>query len=182
MIKINFKNDSYELRNEVFEWTIGEFESMSAILNNKDKDHLEKWIEVFELLKIPTEVIDNMDAFDFMEIIKEFNMFGVQNNEIVKTIHLKGEQYHAYDEKFRITVKEMKLIESLVNKNPDRYLGDIMAVIYKRPDIDPELHKDKAHIHFKAELIRKEASADMAIPILTFLSKKLIKDESVLNG
>ena len=70
----------------------------------------------------------------------------------------------------------MSLIEHYIDKNDKRYLGEVMAVIYKVPGADKTINFDKAHIHHKAELFRKGLTADKVIPIISFLSKKLVKD------
>jgi hypothetical protein len=56
-----------------------------------------------------------------------------------------------------------------------------MAIIYKRPGFDKTINFDKAHIHHKAELFRKNLTADKVIPFISFLSKKLIGDYELIE-
>lgn len=182
MININFKDQVFPTRNTVEEFTIGEFETISGIMNDKDKNTIEKWSEIFVFVGLPQEVVDEFDTFAFIEVIKEFNMTDISKIGFQKEIVLNGITYKAFDEEFKLTVKEMRLIEDYIKKNENRYLGDMLAVIYKRDDIEKSMNFDKAHIHFKAELIRKEVKADVAIPYLKFLSKKLVKDFEMLNA
>jgi len=181
MINLKFDGNTYQLKNSTNEFLINEFEHICSILNNLEKNHIEKWTEVFKYLGIPEDVIDNFDSFDFIEMIKEFNIFTTDSTEFVKEIVLDGITYTAFDEKFKLTVKEMTLIEDYVKKNDNRYLGEMLAVIYKRTDLDKTMTYDKAHLKFKAELIRKQINADVAIPIIGFLSKKLINDYNLLT-
>jgi len=181
MINLKFDGKTYQLKNSTNELLINEFEHICSILNDKEKNHIEKWSEIFIYLGVPEDVIDNFDSFDFIEMIKEFNIFKTDSTEFVKDIVLDGITYTAFDEKFKLTVKEMTLIESFITKNENRYLGEMLAVIYKRTDLDKSMTYDKAHLKFKAELIRKQVMADVAVPIIGFLSKKLINDYNLIT-
>jgi len=183
MIKLNYNEKTYNVKNSVDEFLINEFEDICGILNNKEKNYLQKWSEIFIYLGVPEDVVDDFDSFAFIEIIKQFNIHDLtQHTNFVKEIELDGNTYVCFDEKFKITVKEMTLIESAINKNENRYLGDVLAILYKRENIQKELHYDKAHLKYKAELIRKEIKAEVAIPIIAFLSKKLIKDYELITN
>lgn len=176
MLKINVKEKSYEIKNSVDELLLKDFEYITSIFNNKEKQNFEKWSEIFVFLGLPEDVVDEFDTFAFIDIIKEFNIINIKDKEIVKEFEIDGDLYVSYDETFKITVKEMSLIEHYIQKNADRYLGEIMAVLYKRPGFDKSVNYDKAHIHHKAELFRRTLTADKAVPFISFLSKKLISD------
>jgi hypothetical protein len=182
MINLLFDSKTFEIRNNVTEFTIGEFETLSAIMNDDEKNYIEKWSDIFQFLGVPEDVVDNFDTFDFIDLIKQFNFLGDEEFKMKQTIVLNDIEYHAFDEEFKLTVKEMRLIEDFINKNSKRYLGDILAVIYKRSDTDKTINFDKSHLHFKAELIRKEIMADVAMPLMSYLSKKLIKDYNLLTN
>jgi hypothetical protein len=176
MININFEDKTYTIKNQVSELLIKDFEHICSILNDKEKNKIDKWSEIFIYLGLPEEVVDEFDSFAFINIIKEFNLIDVEGEDFAKEIILDDKTYIAYEDKFKLTVKEMSLIEYYVQKNENRYLGEMMAIIYKHPDYDKTINFDKAHIHFKAELIRKQITTNKAIPFITFLSKRLIKD------
>lgn len=183
MITLNYENQSYKLKNSADEFLIKEFEHICSILNDTERHHVDKWSEILVYLGVPQDLVDNLDGFEFLEIIKNFNIDDTQYSpEIIKDIEIDGIKYQAYDETFKLTVREMTLIEAAVKKNKDRFLGDILAIIYKRTDVDKEITYDKAHIHHKAELIRKNITANVAMPILAFLGKKLIKDFNLITN
>lgn len=182
MININYEGTIYPIKNSVEEFSIKEFEQVCSILNDKEKPTMEKWTDVFVSLGMPVEVVDDFDATAFISIIKEFNIQSELNTEVKKEITLDGITYQAFDEKFKLTVKETAMIEGYIKKNENRYLGEILAVIYKRPDLTKDMHFDKAHLHFKAELIRKQVTADVAVPIINFMSKRLIKDFEIIEA
>lgn len=181
MLKINVKEKSYEIKNSVDELLLKEFEYITNIFNNKERQYFEKWSEIFIYLGLPQEVVDEFDSFAFIDIIKEFNIINSISDEIIKEFEIDGNLYVGYDETFRLTVKEMSLIESYIEKDSNRYLGEILAIIYKRPEFDKNINYDKAHIHHKAELFRKNLKADIAIPIVSFISKKLINDYELIT-
>lgn len=181
MLKINHKEKTYQVRNNVDELLLKEFEEVSSIFNNKDKDYFEKWSEIFVYLGLEQDFVDELDTFAFIDIIKEFNIVNLDKTDIIKEIEVEGDLYVAYDEQFKLTVKEMTLIEHYIKKNENRYLGEIMAIVYKRPGFDKTINFDKAHIHHKAELFRKNLTADKAIPFISFLSKKLIYDYELIE-
>jgi hypothetical protein len=168
--------------NSVDEFLVKDFEQICSILNNKEKQSFQKWSEVFIYLGLPENIVDDFDAAAFISIIKEFNIQSKLETEIKKEIELDGIKYQAFDEKFKLTVKETALIEGYIAKNDNRYLGEILAVIYKRQDITKDMHYDKAHIHYKAELIRKEITADVAVPLINFMSKRLINDFAMIEN
>lgn len=185
MIDIKFNNENYNVKNNLNELTIKEFEEICKILNGKTENTIDKWIKILIYLGLSEDCIDNFDLADFIKVIKEFNLTSVDNPQIVKEFILNNITYRAYDTELRLTVKETALIETFINKNDNRYLGELIAVIYKNVDADRSINYDKSHIHFKAELFRKELKADIVLPIISYLSKKLIKDLTVmteLNG
>jgi len=183
MLNLKLEGETYPIKNSLDELTIKQFEFISSILNDKEKSHISKWSEIFIYLGLPEDIVENLDSFSFIEIINNFNFTfeELKEKEIVKEIILDGVSYFAYDETFKITVKEMALIEEYVKKNENKYLAEIMAVIYKRNDLQKEMQYDKAHIKHKADLIRTQITSDIAFPIIGFLAKRLIKDFKLIE-
>jgi hypothetical protein len=181
MIKLKFNGKIYPIKNKLTEFTIGEFEKICELMNSSGST-IERWFNVFELLGIEEDILNNIDIEDFIKIIKDFNLNAkIFKGNVKKEIILNNIKYYAYEDKFRLTVKETALIESYIQKNDNRYLGELVAIVYKNPELQKELHFEKAHIHFKAELIRKNITADIAIPLINFLSKRLIKDVELIQ-
>lgn len=180
MITVN----NTQIKHSFSELTIKEYEVISSILNDNEKDYIDKWSEIFIFLGVDENSLDSMVVSEFIEAIKNFNLNqGDITDEIKQTITLNGIDYYAFknEEEFKITVKEMNFIENAIKHNDKRYIGDVLAIIYKNPQNDKTINFDKAHIHFKAELIRKEITADIAIPILNYLGKIVIKNFDLLN-
>ena len=184
MINIIIEDKEIPIKNLVTEFTIGEFEIITNIINDETENSLTRWSKVMKFLGLSEDVIDNFDTFDFMKIIEEFNEIKTQTYNYVETINILGEDYKIklIDGELRLTVKEMRIIENFVKKDSKVYIANVLAVIYKREDIQKELQYDDAHIKYKSELISKHITADIALPIMGFLSKKLTKDTEIING
>lgn len=180
MINLKFEDKTYSIKNRTDELTIGEFEDICIILNSDKLTKMDKWSKVFKYLGIPEEVIDEFDAFDFIEIIKQFNIFDEQSDEYVKELFIDEKKYILYYEKFKITVKENTLIESYIQKNSEKYIGELMAILYKLEDTDKNIWYDNAHIKFKAKQFREKVTIDNVLPIIKYLSKKLVKETDVI--
>lgn len=182
MLSIKHNGNVFQVKSSINEFTVGEFEHISAIINDNEKDHLDKWSEIFVYCGLDKEVLDDMDAFDFMELIKEFNVFDVVGGEIIKTLELDGIFYYSHVTDFKISVKEMRMIEDFIKDDTNKYIANVMAVIYKREDTDKIINFDSSHIKHKASLIRKQVTADKCVPIINYISQKLVKDFDILNG
>ena len=109
MIKIKFGEESYEIKNKRYEITIGEFEDLSNIYNDNEKGIVERWSDILVYLGASREVVDEFDMFDFRNIISNIKLFEDETNmfDIIKEIEIDGKKYISYDEKFKLTVKEI---------------------------------------------------------------------------
>jgi hypothetical protein len=181
MLTIKFQDNSYQIKNQVEEFTIREFEEICFILNEKKQTKINAWSQIFNLLGVPNEVIDEFDSFAFIQLIKEFNLDDFENKEFVKEIEIDGYTYQSFENDFKLTVKEMGLIEQKIEKDSNKFLGELMAIIFKRVDLSKIEHFDNAHIKYKAELFRNSVTADKAIPFIGFLSKRLINNIELLT-
>ena len=74
MLRIKYKEEVYEIKNSPNELLLKDFEYVTNIFNDKEKQHFEKWSEIFVYLGLPESVVDDFDTFAFIDIIKEFNI------------------------------------------------------------------------------------------------------------
>jgi hypothetical protein len=74
----------------------------------------------------------------------------------------------------KLTVRDTKLIEKIAIAKPKGYISDVLAIFFKRDDLTNAEHYADAHLKLKAKLI-KELKANVAIPYLLFITKKLAK-------
>lgn len=181
MITINYGEDQYTIKNNLDELTIKQFETICGWINDENIDYIEKWINVFVYLGIPQDVVDDFDATTFKSIIQEFNITSIDKHEIYKELIINGTTFISYDDKFKLTVRELALIESYCKLDKIKYIAEVLAVIYKNPDVDKSLRYDPAHLKYKASLIRDNITAEKSIPILEFISKQVIKEFDIIN-
>jgi hypothetical protein len=183
MININFEGTIYPIKNQTNELLIGEFEDLCAILNDEDETKINKWSEVFKYLGVPEHVVDEMDSFAFIDIIKEFKIFDEElSKDFIKEIEIDGKIYSSFDESFKITVKENGIIEQAVQKNDKKYIGEMMAVLFKLEGTDKTIWYDAAHLKHKSQLFRTTVTVDKAIPFINYLTKKLVKETQLIEN
>jgi hypothetical protein len=173
-----------QIKNSISELTVKQYEHISAILNDAEKNYIDKWSEIFIYLGVDEDIVDSLMVAEFIELIQQFNIVQNVTPQIKQVIKLNDVDYYSYKDgdEFKITVKEMALIENAIKHNDKRYIGDVLAILYKNPDSDKTINFDKTHIHYKAELIRKEITADVAIPILNYVGKIVIKDFELIEN
>jgi hypothetical protein len=170
MIKIN----DYEVKNTVEELTVKEFEEIAGIQNDQSLDYVEKQIKVFTTLGVDEDVIDAMDIREFKSKVREFNDVEAKEYPFQNEFEIDGFIYKAYDEEFKLSVRDLKHIESKVKKSPSKYMAFMLAVIFKRTDLTKAEHYDNAHLKHKEELFSKLPAA-VAVPYVTHIGRELAK-------
>jgi len=69
----------------------------------------------------------------------------------------------------------LKSIEKLISKNPNSYIAEMVAVLYKRVDLTDKEHYEPAHIKHKTTLF-SDQKASFALPIIWHVAKKMTKE------
>lgn len=162
----------FSLKNSLNEFTIDEFEKVTAILNREDYDNIEKYIQALLYLGLPEEILDELNDDEFFEIIKAFT-FTEELGELTPRIIIDGYHYVAYEgETFNLKIKDLSLIEKAVIQKPEAYLSRAMAIIFKRDDLTRVEHYTEAHIVEKTKLFKKQ-NASLAYPYLLHITQKL---------
>ena len=175
MFKIKINKEEYLMRSQADELTIGEYEKLAETLNNDQLDNIDKYYKAFVMLGMDGDVLDSIDGFSFLKIINEFKGIEMPIGEFTKTIELNGRTYQSFDEEFFFSVKDMKMIEIAIKKNPHCWIGEMIAVIFKDIELTKTEHYDNAHIKYKSKLIRESISYDIALPFVSSFSKQLIE-------
>lgn len=158
-----------EIPNKMSELTIEQFEKISQILNNQDFDNIEKYVEMFKYLGIKEEMWDDYPFSEFIKLVQDFNLDSYTPNEAQTTIELDG---YTYESQLKLSVKETKLIEKIVNNKPNHYISDIMAIMFKRTDLSNTEHFTDAHLKHKAKLFRTQ-KAELCVPYIVFVTEKI---------
>jgi hypothetical protein len=87
----------------------------------------------------------------------------------VTSIEVDG---YTYEAQLKLSVKETKLIEKIVNSKPNHYISDIMAIMFKRTDLSNTEHFTDAHLKHKAKLFRTQ-KAELCVPYIVFVTEKI---------
>ena len=165
MITINYKDESYKLKNSFDEFVINEYEQINELLLDQEKDIITKWISVLLYLGLPEYVINDLEEQDLINIIEGFSLdFNSHTNlKVKKEIKLNDEKFYCYDKKFFLTVKQCIIIEDILAKHKSKYFAELLDVIYQNPS--STLSKD-----IKIDLIRNTITFDIVLPIISYLS------------
>ena len=158
-----------EIPNKMDELTIEQFEKISQILNNQEFDNIEKYVEMFKYLGIEEKQWDDYPFSDFIKLVQQFNLDSYTPQDAVESIELEG---YTYTAEMRLSVKETKLIEKIVNSKPNHYISDILAIMFKRSDLSNTEHFADAHLKHKSKLFRSQ-TADLCIPYIVFVTEKI---------
>ena len=168
-----------EIPNELNELTIQQFEDITEIHSNEKLDHVEKHLEVFKYMGVPEE-IEDADFEDFKEYIRLFNTAKAPEGILLKRFEADGYTYQAYDQEWKLSAKETKLIEKILNNKHKGYISEMLAVLFKRTDLTKNEHFTDAHVKFKAKIIR-ELPAEVAVPYLVAVAETINKQVQSLN-
>jgi len=183
MIKINFPDTSFEVKSELIELSLREYEDIQSIINKTDIEYFEKFMFVLEKLGVPMSYVEQMDNDSFMEFIKIFSN-SETTPQFKRKIEIEGYEYVAIEEgefKPKFTPNTIRLIERYMKKNPEKYFAEILAVFFKRTDLTSKEHYVEAHIKYKANLFREYISAEVALPYIYFASESLLLNIKKIN-
>lgn len=179
MLTVRINEIDYSIKQKLNEFTIGEFEIITAILSNPELDKIDKYTQIFTVLGVPSETIDNMETSEFFELIKNFA--NIEDDidyllaEKVKEIEINGRVYQSYEgDIFKMNVKQMKMIEKFIKLNPQTYISDLMAILFKDVQLTNNEHYVDAHIKHKSKLFKDNVTVDVALPYVGFFSKELL--------
>lgn len=164
--------------NQLTELTIQQFEDITTIHADKELDVIEKYLKIFELFKISEDEFENTSFEDFKMYVKQFNTIHGKP-KMKKSIMINGYKYVAVtDKKFKLSVKDTKFIEKILNKKNRGYISEMLSVLFKRDDLSKVEHYDAAHLKFKAHLI-KDLKAEIALPYIIEINEKVTKSINV---
>jgi hypothetical protein len=163
----------FEVPNQLNELTVQQFETITTIHADPELDAIDKHLQVFEFLGVPTIKWDDVEIEEFKELVRAFNDV-TGKPELVNTLEIDGYTYTAFEDQFKLSVKDTKHIERTMHSKHKGYISELLAVLFKRTDLTKVEHYSDAHIKLKAKLIR-ELKAELAVPYLVEIGQKLSK-------
>jgi hypothetical protein len=176
MIEINYKDQTYTVKNEPHEFTVGEFEAITKMFNDESKEEYLRGFDFLEFIGVPNQVLDALNFDEYMEILKSVELTEIKNAEFTRTIHVKGFDYHAFGdgEDFKLKArKDVGQIGKILKHNQHNYAGTL-AVIFKREDLSDKEHYDEAHLKHKEKLFRDAITLDVALPYIIHVHNKVL--------
>lgn len=171
-----------EIPTQIEDFNIGQFEIASKILNDEKVTYIERYINILEAFKLPSEFIDNLTDDELFAIIKSFQKKSVEvPKKLKRTIEISGYVYASYaeGEEFNLKAKDLFLIEKAFS-NKGNYFSGILSVIFKRVDIGTVEHYTPAHLKHKENLF-KELPAIEFYQYIIWITKKLSQKIKSLN-
>jgi len=177
MININYNEGTFQLRNEPNEIKLKEFEGIYNALNDDKLSGYEKYFKVFEVMGVPNDYLEAIDDTELHELITAFNDIEVSNPVPAKSIEIGGRNYVAYEgEEFKFSAKDLVEIEKAAKRGVINFPSYCLAVIFKDDQLTPTEHRTSAHINHKASIFADNLSADFAIPYLSLIAKRTLKN------
>jgi hypothetical protein len=182
-----FTVKGFKLPNKASEMNIKLYEKLSEVLESKVKDNgenkdvfkyesvIDKYLDVLELLGLPESAINELSQEEFKKAVIDFNKPTKVNYKMINKIEVNGRVYKAFEgKKFILNVKDGALIEKYARQNPTRYVAEMLAVIFKDESLTDREHRENAHIKHKANIFRNELKAEIAVPFLMEVAKKIL--------
>lgn len=185
MITYNVNGAERFLRNNLDEITIPEFEKICLSMTLDADDYFDRYINIFSVIGMTTEDIETISPNEFVDLIKKFDITKWENTIFQKEIVADGRTFEAYrGDKFILSIRDLAKIEKYIKNDKEKYLGEILAVIYKDTSVSKELWYNDKHIATKAELFREHIKADVVLPYINLiLNDVMVKlNETLLNG
>jgi len=169
MIRLNYKSDTYLIKNALDEIKINEFEFISTILNS-DSSETVKWKTILHYLDVPYSVLNELDSEQLLSIVKPFDLADVKIGKFVTKIKI-GKQIFL-SPKF-ITVKQIALVEEYLEKDNINYIGELIAIIFCEKGKTKDEHLNDVTIKKNGELFRYSLNMDKALPYINLLTANI---------
>ena len=174
MIKVK----DYEVPNTLDELTVEQWEKVSRIVSDESLGNFHKWMDIFYYLGVDDDVWDESDTELFAKAVKDFGNIGKASDKLESTIELNGRTYKAFEDEFKLSVRDLRFIENKMRQTPDKNTAYVLAVIFKDTELGKNEHYDNAHLKHKESLFSKLPAA-IAVPYVTAIGKELA---TALNG
>jgi len=175
-----YKLKNYEVRTSLSEITIEEFDKISVILNDESLMSIEKYLDVLDVLKVPSHIIDDLDSAELLAIIQDFSKYKYEDN-LKQTIELDGFIYKAWETEPKLKARDMALIEQGI-KERKSFMLNLISVLFKKDGLTNREHWTQAHIKYKMSLFKDLNAADY-YPYVVWVSQKIInRIETTVNN
>lgn len=169
MIDVNFGEKMYELRNELDEIYLGEWQKVTNILTRENDYYFLNWLDIIEILG-STELKENIDDVSLYSVIKHLNITGDVSNKIVPEFSIGDRKFYTnVNEIGALKMKGIELaeIEVTIKQKPNNWLPKVMAILYKEVGAD-------SSVTDRTKLFEKKMTANIAMPAAYVVNNRLI--------
>lgn len=162
MIVLNINGKEFNLRNKITELTVGEFEIISAVLDNPI-NQVEKWKDIISFCSgIDKEEIGLWPAESFIKVLDE--MFVINKNQSrAKEVRVGEKIFVARQD---LNAKDLATIEKIFSINDEHKISKIIACFFMDEELSFSDNYKMESINYRAELIRTLPTTGL-IPYLT---------------
>jgi len=180
MKQVTLNDKNYNVKTTLEEINIAEFEQAISVFNSKELTQLDKHVQIISLLSnLTTDEVEELDLDTFQELIKEISINDFSNVDeghltpeiIVDDIHYKTK---ANGSEYKFTMKELMLLQKAIETNPNGYIIDLAAILFKEDD--GTLLKES--IEFRKSLFKDKITMATLSPYILTLSTYLEKQKS----
>ncbi len=175
MIKLK----GFEFKTNINEFTIGEYELITKIVEKEQNNFIQKWVDIFSVLCEDKSIVAELTEEDLFEFMEKMNEKKLPSNTMKNKIVIGDREWIAYEgEEFKLKLKELSIIESFF-EDEQPFFARILAVIFKDPLLDNNLDKD---VIAEREKIFKDLIAGDYLIYITTIVDKITKKLDLLNG
>ena len=181
-----------ELKTELTEFTVQEFEKIMIIQNDDKIDVIDGLLETIVIAGLKDENILAELTFEelrtFEKSLTIASKDSIDSIDFVKEITIGNRTYKSFNgDTYIATAKDAGYIERIVKQKGFKYIVEAMAYIFKDDQLSHKEHNDPAHIKYKMSLFADQP-AIIAIPFIIYIVKEVIDkmgnqltDESIEN-
>lgn len=175
MIKLNVEfeegeNKIFNIKNELKEITLGEFQEISNISDSDSGYQFEKLLNVILILSEDKRVVDYIYEDNFYEILEELKFNGIpmdMNSEYIINGKLFKIKLNKDGSDIFLYISQLSEIEKILINNPKNHLGKIMSILFKSEGMSNN-HKEK--------FLKDHMTMDIAMPFISRLNIKVLEN------
>jgi hypothetical protein len=169
-----------EVKNLISEMTLEEFEKCLHFLNNEEKEVIERYFDVLQVLGMTEEEVSAMTIEELTDFVKVFAKEEFQKGDIPQEIEIDGVIYKIHEGEFKILAKDLWQIEKIMKRTGKFCISKSLGVILKRKDVELSWNYNDAHIASKAKSFDTQ-SVTLFLPLIFKISLELGEKIMLLN-
>ena len=157
MVTIEKEGKNYDVKNDLNEITLQEFDRITEIYSDEKENNINKFIKVITELGLPYEISNELGYKSLIKIIQELNLKG---SELKYEFKLKDREFKVEDLE-ELSAGKLAKIESVYTEDKDMKTARIVAIVTGTDDI---------------EFLNENLTVDIAGPILTKIDLDLLEN------